>query len=84
MVTFLDSSREIYAAAQAIRIDKHMSVILYDTCISKWRFPPVCSSLVDSHYYRLLNRRISAFETIEIARDLFLVQLTVKYVLKSC
>lgn len=28
IVTFLDSSREMYDAAQAIRIDKHMSVVL--------------------------------------------------------
>lgn len=74
MVTFLESSREIYEAVQAIRIDKHMSVVLYVTCISKWRFPPriVCSSLVDSLYYRLLNRRVSAFKTIEIrGRSIF-------------
>lgn len=73
MVTFLESSREIYEAVQAIRKDKHMSVVLYVTCISKWRFPRiVCSSLVDSLYYRLLNRRVSAFKTIEIrGRSIF-------------
>lgn len=32
----------------------------------------VCSSLVDSLYYRLLNRRVSAFKTIEIrGRSIF-------------
>ncbi|AEP90479.1 hypothetical protein I33_1511 [Bacillus subtilis subsp. subtilis str. RO-NN-1] len=43
----------------------------------------MCSSLVDSLYYRLLNRRVSAFKTMKYEGDLFLVQLTVKNVLKS-